>query len=29
MTELRNGGTSQGSTLEDVFLDVVGREEAA
>lgn len=29
MTELRNVGTSQGSTLEDVFLDVVGREEAA
>lgn len=29
MTELRNGGASQGSTLEDVFLDVVGREEAA
>lgn len=29
MAELRNGGASQVSTLEDVFLDVVAREEAA
>ncbi len=29
MAELRQGGASQGSTLEDVFLDVVAREEAA
>lgn len=29
MAELRNGGASQDSTLEDVFLDVVAREEAA
>lgn len=29
MAELRNAGASQGSTLEDVFLDVVAREEAA
>ncbi len=29
MAELRAGGASQGSTLEDVFLDVVAREEAA
>jgi ABC-2 type transport system ATP-binding protein len=29
MAELRNSGASQGSTLEDVFLDVVSREEAA
>ncbi len=29
MAELRDGGASQGSTLEDVFLDVVAREEAA
>ena len=29
MAELRNAGASQGSTLEDVFLDVVARGEAA
>lgn len=29
MAELRNGGASQDSTLEDVFLDVVARDEAA
>jgi ABC-2 type transport system ATP-binding protein len=29
MAELRDGSASQGSTLEDVFLDVVARGEAA
>lgn len=29
MAELREGGASQGGTLEDVFLDIVAREEAA
>lgn len=29
MAELRNGGAPQSSSLEDVFLDVVRREEAA
>jgi ABC-2 type transport system ATP-binding protein len=29
MGELRSGGASPGSTLEDVFLDIVAREEAA
>jgi len=29
MAQLRDGGGSQGSTLEDVFLDIVAREEAA